>query len=103
MHQDMDELVQHLSYQRNLQLNQNPNQRRNNMSAEKQQKLAEVEGFDDIMALLEERHIDSVIPGICMNEGCDYTTGVEPDCEKGWCEACNTQTVKSASVLAGII
>jgi len=73
------------------------------MSTEKQQQLAEAEGFDNIIDLLEERHIDSVIPGICMNDDCDYTVGVEPDCSEGWCEVCETQTVQSASVLMGII
>lgn len=33
----------------------------------------------------------------------EYTTTVEPDCDSGWCENCETQTVKSALILAGII
>jgi hypothetical protein len=53
--------------------------------------------------LLEAVFSDSVSPGICMNEGCDYTVEVEPDQDRGWCEACGTNTVKSAPILAGII
>jgi len=41
--------------------------------------------------------------GICTNDGCDYTTDVEPDQDRGWCEVCGTNLVKSAPVLAGII
>lgn len=65
--------------------------------------LAEIEGYEDTMELLEENAIDSVVPGICMNEGCDYTTEVEPDCREGWCECCDTNTVKSCLILANII
>ena len=46
---------------------------------------------------------DSVSPAICLNDGCDYTTEMEPDQDRGWCEACRTNTVASALVLAGII
>lgn len=63
--------------------------------------LSEIEGMDE-MDLIEAGVIDSVCYGICMNEDCDYTTEVEPDQHAGWCENCNTNTVKSACVLAGI-
>lgn len=65
--------------------------------------LMEIEGFDDSLQFLEHCTSDSVVPGICMNPDCDYTTEVEPDCVSGYCEECNTQTVKSALILAGII
>lgn len=65
--------------------------------------LARIEGFDDPMEMLEEAVMDSVCPGICMNPGCDYTIEVEPDQRKGWCEACETNTVKSGLMLAGVI
>lgn len=64
--------------------------------------LAEIEG-EDVMELLERAMFDSVSPGICMNKGCDYSTEVEPDQRAGWCEACDTPSVKSALVLAGAI
>jgi hypothetical protein len=46
---------------------------------------------------------DSVSPGICINPGCNYTTDVEPDQDRGYCEVCRTQTVQSALILAGLI
>lgn len=69
----------------------------------KLQELAEAEGFDDPQDLLEEAITDSVCPGICMNPECSYTCEVEPDQDHGWCEACETNTVKSAMILAGVI
>ena len=60
--------------------------------------LMEVEGYEDFDELMEYAQ-DSVNVGICMNEGCDYTTQVEPDCDSGWCELCDTNTVKSATEL----
>lgn len=53
--------------------------------------------------LLEEWGLDSVVPGICTNEDCDYTTSYEPDQDAGWCDVCDTGTVASALILAGVI
>lgn len=53
--------------------------------------------------LLESASIGSVVPGICTNDGCDFTTEYEPDQDAGWCEECDTETVASALILAGII
>ena len=64
--------------------------------------LLEIEGLT-YTQLCQLSVYDSVIPGICMNPGCDYTTGVEPDQSHGWCEVCETQTVKSGAMLVGII
>ena len=61
------------------------------------------EGFDDLIELLAAATFDSVSPGICIKPGCDYTTEVEPDQDRGYCESCGTQTVKSALMLAGLI
>lgn len=69
----------------------------------KLENLAQNEGFSTPEQFLQEYAFDSVCPGICINPGCDYTTEVEPDNGKGWCELCGTQTVKSGMVLAGII
>lgn len=63
------------------------------MSQAKMSALCEAEGID--MVRLEEIVHDSVSPGICMNQYCDYTCDVEPDSSTGWCESCDTQTVKS--------
>jgi hypothetical protein len=63
--------------------------------------LAEDFGFSDVDEMLEASVIDSVCPAICMS--CDYTTEMEPDQDQGWCEMCDTNTVKSALILAGMI
>jgi hypothetical protein len=65
--------------------------------------LVESEGYDTLEAFLEDNVHDSVVPGICLTEKCDYTTGVEPDQDHGWCECCCGNTVASALVLAEII
>ena len=67
----------------------------------KLKQLADLEG-KSIDELLESCITDSVNPGICTNEWCDYTTEVEPDQRAGWCEECQENTVKSALVLADI-
>lgn len=61
--------------------------------------LMDVEGYDDFDEFCNDIGFDSINSGICMNEGCDYTTMVEPDCDSGWCEECETNTVKSATGL----
>ena len=71
--------------------------------AAKLAKLVEVEGFEDEGELFAAAMSDSVSPAICTNDGCDYTAEMEPDQDRGWCEACGTNTVASALVLAGII
>ncbi len=76
------------------------------MGMDNNPKLAELafnEGYDDVMELLERDTNDSVATGICTNEGCDFSTQVEPDSASGWCEVCETNTVSSSLVLAGII
>lgn len=64
--------------------------------------LAKEEGRS-ITELLKEGTYDSICMGICTNPDCNYTTQVEPDQDKGYCEVCNTQSVSSCLVLAGII
>jgi len=69
----------------------------------KVEKLAELEGFNSSIEMLEEVGMDSIVPGICTNKNCDYTTSVEPDQYEGYCEECGTNTVKSCLALLGII
>lgn len=69
----------------------------------KLQDLIESEGFDDLEDFLDAYSFDSLVPGICLNPGCDYTTDVEPDQEQGWCELCETHTVCAGTRLAGVI
>lgn len=63
--------------------------------------LLEIEGYESLEEALDILITDSVCPGICKNPGCDYTTSVESDCDAGWCEICDTQSVVSLMVLAG--
>jgi hypothetical protein len=44
----------------------------------KLEKLLEIEGYDALDELLGI-FFDSALPGICANDGCDYTAEVEPD------------------------
>ena len=64
--------------------------------------LADAWGME-VDELLRHGCIDSVVPGICMNDGCDYATEYEPDQDGGWCEECGTRSVASALILAGLI
>lgn len=63
-------------------------------------KLAEQEGMD-VMDMLEEAVMDSIVPAICTT--CEGGTEMEPDQDRGWCESCGTNTVKSCLILAGVI
>ena len=65
--------------------------------------LAEIEGFSSTDELIQAAVHDSVSPGICSRPGCDYSCVVEPDQDRGWCEACRDQTVQSTLVLAELI
>jgi hypothetical protein len=65
--------------------------------------LLEIEGYESLEEMAEAVFSDSVSPGICTNDSCDYTTEVEPDQDRGWCEVCGTNTVKSVLMLAGLI
>jgi len=77
------------------------------MSKGKEEILLEVlactEGYESVEEMLEERGLDSTVPAICTNPGCSYTTDMEPDQDKGYCESCQTNTVQSCTMLAGII
>jgi hypothetical protein len=42
-------------------------------------------------------------PAICTNGNCGYTTLMEPDQDRGWCEECNKGTVVSGLILAEVI
>lgn len=64
-------------------------------------RVAEEWGFESVMDMLEAGTFDSVAVAACRN--CDYTTEYEPDCTRGWCENCDTNTCVSCLVDAGII
>ena len=65
--------------------------------------LCDLEGFKSLDDLLRAAVGDSVCPAICMTEGCNYTTEMEPDQTRGYCESCGGNTMASALVLAGLI
>ena len=71
--------------------------------AQKLMKLCEIEGFENVEDALFSGITDSVCPAICMTEGCDYTTEMEPDQKEGYCEECGGNTVVSVLILAGHI
>jgi hypothetical protein len=73
------------------------------LKAAKLMRLCDIEGFRSLDDLLDAAAGDSVCPAICMTEGCDYTTEMEPDQEEGYCEKCGGNTVASALILAGLI
>ncbi len=74
------------------------------MNEKKLKQLAGIEGYqDDIYKMLEDATFDRFDFGICRNDGCDYTTRIEPDQDEGWCGACETNTVASALVLGDLI
>jgi hypothetical protein len=61
---------------------------------------ADAEGMD-LVDMLEDAVIDSVVPGICST--CRGTQGAEPDARSNYCDQCETRTVCSVLDLAGII
>lgn len=73
------------------------------MSAGKLATLVASEGYQSLDGLLEASVLDSVCPAICMNDGCDYTEEMEPDQDRGWCPECQTNSMKSGMVLAGLV
>jgi hypothetical protein len=48
-------------------------------------KLCDLEGFKTLDDLLKVATTDSVCPAICVTEGCDHTTEMEPDQEEVTC------------------
>lgn len=63
--------------------------------ARKFETLIQIEGltFDEFM---EQYSFESVVPAICMNDGCDYVAAMEPE---GWCPECRTQSLCSGTIL----
>jgi len=70
---------------------------------EKLETLVDCYGFADIDEMMMTAVMDSVAPAICTNPDCDYCTDMEPDQTEGWCEQCETNTVVSCLVMAGIM
>ena len=66
-------------------------------------RLLESEGFDSLDDMLEMFIFESVVPGVCKDEGCLGIMEVEPDQDKGWCSACGETKVVSCLRLWGMI
>lgn len=68
--------------------------------------LMQAEGYTDEMEFLEEECMGfgmrMGVPAICTNPDCEYCCDMEPDQDRGWCEECQTNTVKSALILAEV-
>ena len=60
-------------------------------------------GYDSSMAMAEDYFNEGCVPGICMNPGCNATYEYEPDSNRGWCDECSTNSVKSLFILMGIM
>ena len=73
-----------------------------NLEVSKLDQLARWRGMS-VMEFIDAYALESMSPGICMNPDCDYSTEVEPDQREGWCEECDTPSVQSGVVLAGLI
>ena len=69
----------------------------------KSTELAESEGFASSADMLKVFAYESVMPGICMNESCDYTAMVRPDARKEWCGFCETNSIRSCLSLEGVV
>lgn len=65
--------------------------------------LAEYEGHESVEVMLQACAADSISSAICTDPQCSFTTDMEPDQDRGYCEACEKSTVVSALVLAGLI
>lgn len=71
--------------------------------AHKVQSLLDLEGYDSPDEILADYALESVVPGICYNGGCDYVGYYEPDQNRGWCENCENTTVVSLLYMLGVI
>ena len=71
--------------------------------ASKLRTLTEDWGYESTLDLMTDYIHEGLMPAICMNKGCDYSTEMEPDQDRGWCENCSTNSLSSAAILLGII
>ncbi len=69
--------------------------------ASKLMKVCEVNGLATLDHLRALSRADC--PAICMTEGCDFISPMEPNQREGYCDKCGGTTMVSVLVLAGII
>jgi hypothetical protein len=69
--------------------------------------LAAIEGYKSVNDMLtqELNPFKSYpgTPGICINPDCNNTYNYEPDQDQGYCYNCESNTVQSCLILAGLI
>ncbi len=65
----------------------------------KAQTLANDFGYATPLDLIDDYMFEGIMPAICTNDDCDYSTDMEPDQDQGWCEHCCTNTVVSMEIL----
>jgi len=70
---------------------------------DKAKTLAKEYGFDNTTDFALDVGFESIVPGICMNPGCDASYEYEPDQDRGWCSECETNSVKSILILTDIL
>ena len=71
--------------------------------ASKLSTLTEDWGYESTLDLMTDYMHEGIMPAICMNKGCNYSTEMEPDQDRGLCECCGTNSVTSAAILLGVI
>ena len=67
---------------------------------ERRRKLRELAadgGHASVVEMLKAHVTDSVAPAICTERDCSYTTEMEPDQDRGYCELCGKNTVARRS------
>jgi hypothetical protein len=63
-------------------------------------RLCECCGFRDARALIERYLFKDKCPAYCLR--CGYIEDKEPETFSGWCPVCDSDSMRSALVLAGI-
>lgn len=59
-------------------------------------------GYADNETLFKDIERGATSPGICANQGCNYTAEVSINQSHGWCNECKTWSVMSATNLQEI-
>jgi hypothetical protein len=62
--------------------------------------ICERTGYWDVPELIDSSLFKDSCPALCLS--CGYVEHKDPETFAGWCPACDTDTMRSALVLAGI-
>ena len=55
--------------------------------------LTEDWGYESTLDLMTDYMHEGLYPAISMNKGCNNSTDMEPDQDRGWCENCSTNSL----------